>query len=307
MSLAFRPLAPALGIEVQGVDLRLPIDDAAFAKIEAEYNQNSLMLVRGQNLAEDQHVQFSQRFGELQIHIARAYLHPNYPEIFVLSNIIKDGKPVGIADAGQAWHADYCYVEIPCRGSLLYARKVPEREGERSYGDTIFASAGAAYEALSDDMKSRLEGLTVRQSYKYFYDGMLARGSSRLPLTKEQEAEVPPINHPVVLPHPITGRKAIYVNRCYSERINELDVEESDALLQELFAHVIKPEFCYRHRWEVGDLLMWDNYALQHLAVADYALPQERLMHRTTVMLGDDYARDFRITRTELMHAAAAS
>jgi taurine dioxygenase len=284
MALDFRPLTPAFGLEALGLDLSRPVDDATFLRIEDAFNRSSLLLVRGQRLTEEHHIAFSRRFGKLQDHVLKPYLSNQHPELLVVSNILENGRPIGIMDAGHEWHSDTSYTADPCRCSLLYSREIPAREGERSYGDTVFASAAAAYDALTEEEKRQLAPLTARHSYSWYYARMQAQGSKRPDLTEQQKRETPDVDHPVVRPHPITGRKAIYVNQSFTVRINELPEAESAALLKRLLAHVIKPEFTYRHRWEKGDLIIWDNPTSQHLAIADYKLPQRRLMHRTTVL-----------------------
>ncbi|GAA4334627.1 TauD/TfdA family dioxygenase [Pigmentiphaga soli] len=279
-----RALSPAIGIEVLGVDLSEELDAETFGEIERTFNGNGLLLFRNQKLTPGQHVALSRRFGRLQSHVLKPYLMEGHPELLVLSNILQDGKPIGIGDAGQYWHSDTSYTASPCRCSLLYSREVPAPEGDRTFGDTMFSSLTAAYEALDDAMKARLAPLTALHSYAKHYARMQAAGSKRPDLTEEQKREVPVVEHPVVRPHPITGRKAIYVNDGYTTEIVGLPKAESDELLDQLFEHTVKPEFTYRHKWQVGDLLIWDNWQSQHLAITDYKLPQRRLMNRTTVL-----------------------
>lgn len=288
MQLDLRPLNSSFGAEVAGIDLSTPLDSQTFERIEKAFDQHSLLLFRGQTLNENDHVALSRRFGTLQSHVLKPYLSNEHPELLVLSNIKENGQATGIGDAGQIWHADTSYVETPCRCSLLLGREIPEPEGDRTFGDTVFLSAAAAYDALPEEKKAALARLTAPHSFIHYYRLKQAQGSNRPDLTKEQESEVPPVDQPVVLRHPITGRKAIYVNPSYTTTINELPDAEGRALLDELFAHLVKPEFVYRHKWRPGDLVIWDNYATQHLAIGDYALPQRRLMHRTTVLLRDD-------------------
>jgi len=280
-----RPLALAIGAEVLDFDLMRDLDDASFAEIEAVFNERSLLLFRHQRLSEQQHVDLSRRFGPLQDHVLKPFLLPGQPHILRITNILDDdGKPLGIGDAGLFWHADTSYTANPCRCSLLYAIEVPARDGERSYGDTLFASLTAAYDALDDATQRRIATLSSEHSYGKHYARMQAAGSKRPDLTEEQKREVPKVVHPIVRPHPITGRKALFVNDGYTTHVPGLPADESDALVDALTHHTVRPEFTYRHRWQVGDLLIWDNNASQHLAVADYKLPQRRLMHRTTVL-----------------------
>jgi taurine dioxygenase len=287
MTIKVRPLAPAVGAEIVGFDLARDLDDESFAEIESVFNDRGLLLFREQQLSEQQHIELSKRFGTLQDHVLKPFLIPGYPQILRITNLLDDkGEPLGIGDAGLFWHSDTSYIAEPCRCSLLYSIEVPAREGERSYGDTMFSSLTAAYDALDEDTKARIAGLSSEHSFGKHYARMQAAGSKRPDLTEEQKREVPKVVHPIVRPHPITGRKALYVNDGYTTHVPGLDPKESDALVEQLTRHTVRPEFTYRHQWKAGDLLIWDNSSTQHLAIADYALPQRRLMHRTTVLAG---------------------
>jgi taurine dioxygenase len=272
---------PALGAQVTGVDLSRPVDDAAFQRILDIFHEHSVIFFRGQDLGPEAHIAFSRRFGELEIHVRKDCLRPGYPELFVVSNIIENGKPIGTRDAGEFWHSDLCYMREPSRGSLFYAREVPEREGV-AYGDTLFASACAAYDALPDDIKRRLAGLKAVHSYVKGYHRPRKSGP-RPELTEEQKRRTPDVEHPLVRTHPETGRKCLFVNEGYTQRIVGLPQAESDGLLEFLFAHITSSQFVYRHRWRAGDFLIWDNCAVQHRAMLDYELPLRRRMERTTL------------------------
>lgn len=272
-----------LGAEISGVDLTRPLDDTTFAEIERAFYDESVVVFRGQPITEEQHIAFSRRFGNLEVHVSGArYLHPRHPEIRINSNIIENGKPIGATDAGQYWHTDLSYMGAPSKCSLLYAVEVPMQDG-KPLGDTQFSSVTAAYDALSPSMKKRLEGLRAVHSYSHRYYKLTDAGKQRPPLTEEQKARTPDVEHPVVLTHPRTGRKCLFVNEGFTTHIVGMPEAESRALLAELFSHVRQPEFVYAHKWSVGDLLMWDNLSTQHFAVADYALPLRRKMQRTTV------------------------
>ncbi len=244
------------------------------------------MFFREQRLSEEQHIAFSRRFGELEIHIVKKYLLPGYPEILLISNIRNEnGEHIGLADAGFTWHSDTSYRRQPSRCSLLYAKEVPHRDGN-PLGDTIFANTIAAYEALPEAMKRRLAGLRAIHRYS---SRRRVDDSPRPKLTPAQLAETPDIAHPVVRTHPHTGRKALYITagECIGivfENGEGMPEDEALDLIAELDAHCVRPEFCYRHRWQVGDLIIWDNASAMHLAICDYALPERRLMHRTTVI-----------------------
>ena len=276
------PSGGALGAEITGVDLSSDIDEASFRRIEQAFANHSVVVFRNQTLSEEAHIAFSRRFGELEVHVGARYLHPRHPEIRVNSNIIENGKPIGATDAGQYWHTDLSYMAKPSKCSLLYALEVPVQDG-KALGDTLFVSAVAAYQALPNQMKERLHGLRAIHSYAYRYYQLTDAGQRRPELTAQQKAKAPDVSHPVVRTHEVTGKKCLFVNAGFTTAIEGMPDEESRQLLNELFAHVVRPEFMYRHHWAVGDLLMWDNTATQHFAVADYELPFRRKMQRTTV------------------------
>ena len=218
---------------------------------------------------------------ELEVHIVKKYLLAGYPEILLVSNIKNEAdEHIGLADAGFTWHSDVSYRQFPSRCSLLYAKEVPQRDGV-ALGDTVFANCVAAYEALPTAMKRRLKGLKAIHRYS---SRRRVANSPRPKLTQAQLDETPDIAHPVVRTHPFTRRKAIYVTAGECIGIEGMPEDEAVDLIAELDAHCVKPEFLYRHRWQVGDLVMWDNASAMHLAICDYALPERRLMHRTTVI-----------------------
>ena len=281
-----RSIDGRVGVEIHGVDLARGLDEATFRAIEKVYDRHPVVVIRDQELTPSQHVAFSRRFGELEIHVLRQYLLPGHPEILVLSNIVDEqGKLMGLADGGRVcvWHTDMSYLPKPPRGSILYAKEVPVEDG-KPLGDTLFADTTAAYEALSPDMKKKLEGLNAIHRMTKGYDATANSSGARLAYTPEQRKDNPERAHPVVRTHPASGRKCIYLNQLCVVGIEGLSDDESEPLLQELYEHCTRPEFVYRHRWRKGDLVMWDNCAAQHLATMDYALPLRRLMHRTTLV-----------------------
>jgi len=280
MAIPVRKSEAACGAEIV-FDLSRPIDEAAFRELEGLFHDNIMVFFRDQRLSEDQHIAFSRRFGELEIHIVKKYLLPGYPEILLISNVRNEaGEHIGLADAGFTWHTDTSYRRRPSRCSLLYAKEVPERNGT-VLGDTVFANTVAAYDALPEAMKRRLAGLKAIHRY-----AMRRRieNSPRPKLTAAQLAETPDILHPIVRTHPSTGKKALYVTAGECIGIDGMPEDEALDLIAELDAFCVRPEFCYRHRWRVGDLVLWDNASAMHLAICDYALPERRLMHRTTVI-----------------------
>ena len=285
MPIPLRKSDAALGAEIV-FDLSQPIDDRTFAEIERLFHENIIVFFRDQRLSNEQHIDFSRRFGELEIHIVKKYLLPGYPEILLVSNIKNEaGEHIGLADAGFTWHTDTSYRKRPSRCSLLYAKEVPYRDG-KPLGDTVFANTIAAYEALPEAMKRRLAGLKAIHRYAM---RRRVENSPRPKLTAAQLAETPDIAHPIVRTHPYTGKKALYITAGECIGIvsgNGEFMPEDEALdvIAELDTHCVRPEFCYRHRWQIGDLVMWDNASAMHLAICDYAFPERRLMHRTTVI-----------------------
>ena len=273
----------ACGAEIE-FDLSRELDRDTFAEIERAFHDNIVVVFRGQTLSNERHIEFSRRFGPLEIHIVKKYLLPGYPEILLISNI-RDaaGEHIGLADAGFTWHTDTSYRKQPSRCSLLYAKEVPHGEDGQPLGDTLFANTIAAYEALPQAMKRRLDGLKAIHRYS---SRRRIEGSPRPKLSRAQLDETPDIAHPIVRTHPYTGRKSLYVTAGECVGIEGMPEDEALDLIAELDAHCVRPEFLYRHKWREGDLLMWDNAASMHLAVCDYALPQRRLMHRTTVIGG---------------------
>jgi len=265
-----------IGAFVDGVALA-DIDDASFAQIRNLLNERAVVKVRGQHLSQADQVKFARRFGELQRIFIKEAASQEYPELFVVSNIIENGRPIGSTDAGKFWHTDGAYLPKPHSASMLYAIEVPTRDGV-AVGDTFFAGMGPAYDALPPETKRRIEGLRAVHSLLYRYGDKT--GSADM---AKRALEFPPASHPLVIAHPATGRKHLYLSEGYTTHIEGLPKDESDALVAELCEHVVRPEFLYRHSWSPGDLVIWDNLATLHRATFDYALPQRRLMRRATV------------------------
>ena len=270
----------ALGAEIV-TDLSADIDETTFKEIEDAFHDNIVVVFRNQRLSNERQIAFSRRFGELEVHIIKTYLLPDYPEILLVSNIRNDNdEHIGLADAGFTWHSDVSYRKHPSRCSLLYAIEVPEKDG-KTLGNTIFANTVAAYDSLPQTMKTWLTG---RRAIHRYSERMRVANSPRPKLTAAQLAETPDVAHPIVRTHPFTGRKSLYVTKGECIGIEGVPDDEARPVIEHLHDHCIRPEFQYRHKWQVGDLLMWDNATAMHLAICDYALPQRRLMHRTTVI-----------------------
>jgi taurine dioxygenase len=279
------PSGSVLGARIEGVDLSRALQESEVEEIIQSIGRYGVLCFPRQRLTAQQHKDFAARFGELEINVASgAYQEPGIPEVMILSNIVKDGKPIGLADAGQDWHTDMSYSRTIAFANVLYALKVPRRNG-KTLGATEFSSMQAAYEGLPQELKTRLDGTTVLHDFNKFWDKMRnEKGSKRPPLTEAQKKAKPPVSHPIFLTHPITGRKVLYANPGYSMRINELPQEESDEILAFLFEHQLKPEYRYRHEWAEGDLLMWENFGTIHNAIADYGPEEHRLVKRCQVM-----------------------
>ena len=276
-SFEIRPFNAVLGAEIVGIDLARPLNDADFARVHRAHLDHGVLVFRDQQLTPEQHIAFSRRFGELQIHVLRQFLLAGHLEIFIIANVIENGQPVGLGDAGKFWHSDLSYKDIPSLGSMLYAQELPA-EG----GDTLFASQQAAYDTLPAELKKLLEGKRAAHSYVARYNDEVFAGVQRPTLTAEQLAEVKPAIHPVVRTHPETGRKGLFVNENFTTHILDLPADESRDLLKELYAHSARPEFIYRHQWQANDLVFWDNRALIHLATGCPSHLRRR-MHRTTI------------------------
>lgn len=269
------PTGAALGAEICGVNLAQPLDAAAFAMIEQAYNEHGVIFFRDQHITPLQQVEFTRRFGEIEFNVfGERWSVPGSPEIVVVSNATEDGRPVGVKRAGENWHSDMCYSARPPRGTMLYAFEVPKLFG-LILGDTEFASTAAAWDALPEPVKQRIDGLRATFDFS---------GRKRaFPPTKAETDRYPPVKHPIVRTHPFTGRKCLYVMRDDCTAIEGMETEEAEAMIAALADHIVKPAFIYRHQWRPGDLLMWDNCTVQHRAIQDYDLPQRRLMHRTTM------------------------
>lgn len=280
--LDIKPTDAALGAEIRGVDLSKTVDDATLRAIENALHDHEVVFFRDQHISPEQHVAFSRRFGELEKHVRVECCKPGFPEIFVVSNVIENGKPIGTQDAGLFWHSDLAYMAEPSRGSLFYAHEVPHDDAGKPLGDTLFASTTAAWQALPDDIKEIVARRRAVTSYAkgYYRD---RESGPRPPLTEAQKARTPDVEHPIMRSHPWTRKPCLFVNEGYTASIAGLAPEESERVLNLLFEHVSRPEFIYRHQWRAGDFLIWDNCSTQHKAMFDYALPRRRRMERTTL------------------------
>ena len=280
--LNIRPTSAAVGADIRGIDLAQPLDEQTFRTIEDALHEHEVVFFRDQKLTPEQHIIFSQRFGEMELHLRKDCCKPGYPEIFVVSNVIENGKPIGTQDAGLFWHSDLAYMAVPSRGSLFYALEVPHDDSGKPLGDTLFASTTAAWNTPSESIKSIVAGRRAVTSYAkgYYRD---RNSGPRPPLTEAQKARTPDVEHPIMRTHPYTKKPCLFINEDYTARIADLPQQESDSVLNLLSEHVSRPEFVYSHQWRAGDFLIWDNCSTQHRAVFNYALPHRRRMERTTL------------------------
>ena len=267
-----------IGAEISDIDLAQPLPAEEFGRVEAAFNAAGVVSFPKQHLDEEQLVAFARRFGEVERIFLKHYAHPRYPEIMYVSNIKENGRDIGHADAGSVWHTDMSYTARPPRATILYALEVPTENGV-ALGDTHFSSAAAAYDSLPAETQRRIANLrSIHQ-----VAGRRARtgtGQADQALRREQPAVV----HPIVRIHPHTGRKCLYVSKGECEGIEGMPTDEALALIDELADHIVESRFHHTHRWQVRDVLMWDNCTVQHLASFDYQWPQHRrLMQRVTV------------------------
>ena len=265
-----RPLSPALGAEIIGIDLRQPLDERTSAQLREAWHENLVILLRNQHLSEDDQVRFAETFGPPAVIHTPQFATKN-PAVMLISNIRQDGKLIGaLPDGEMHFHSDQCYQERPAMASMLYAIEVPSKGG-----NTLFANAYMAYATLPAEIKRRIDGRRALNAYDY--DTAATKRGTKI------ADGVPYYAHPVVRTHPATGRKALYVNRLMTVRIEDMPEEESNELLGFLFDHQEQRQFIYEHVWRVGDLLMWDNRCALH-ARTDFSADERRLMRRVTIL-----------------------
>ena len=257
----FQPLCPGFGLEAHDVDIARSLADAEFAAIERAFYAGQVLVLRGQSLTPAQFAAFARRLGPPQPHVIDQFHHPEDPNILILSNVKKDGKPTGLQDAGSYFHTDYSYLQVPARATTLYSIVVPKKGG-----DTLFANQQAAYDDLPEAMKKRIEPLYGIHHYGNRHDTDDASRTAASPLTDEQKAKMPLITHKIARPHPVTGRKSLYAVTGSSFGIVGMPEDEARALLDELAAHSTKPAYQLRFKYGVGDIVVWDNAALLHSA-----------------------------------------
>lgn len=275
-SLCITPLSVATGAECTSVDLKDLSDDEWERMLEA-YHRYSLLVVRDQSLPKGDQITFSKRFGDLELPIRKDYIGTDYAELHVVTNVDATGKPnntKGLENPGNFyWHTDASYMKEPASTTLLYAIDIPE-----TGGDTNFANMHAAYDALSSATKERIRGLRAVHSWE-----QSRYNSGSRPASEEEKRLAPPVAHPLVRTHPDTGRPALYLGN-HTSHIEGMAIPEGRALLQELLEHTTQPQFVYRHKWRVGDIVIWDNRSLLHKASDDFDMNNcPRVLHRTVV------------------------
>ncbi len=273
-----------LGATVHGLDLSQPMDDGAFRVVLGALGQHGVLRIPGQSIDAAALKAFASRFGTLEVNVANTFQEPGHPEVMILSNMVRDGKPVGLSDAGQDWHTDMSYSREIAFANVLHGIIIPHRDG-KPLGGTEFASMYAAHDDLPADVRARLEGATATHDFNKFWEEMRRRpGSARAPLTEEQRRRKPPVSHLILMTHPITGRRVLYANPGYAMRIDGWDAQESDNMLAYLFQHQLQPQYRYVHRWTAGDVLIWDDLCTLHNAWPDYGPDKHRLIKRCQVM-----------------------
>lgn len=269
MTIEIRPITPNLGAEIFGADINNSVD---IDDIKQAFADHSVVAIRGLDLSPDDHLAFARHWGKINVN---RFFTPvdGYPEI---ATVLKEADQT--AAIGEAWHTDHSYDQVPAMGSMLYARETPDVGG-----DTAFASQHAAYMALSDGMKTMLEGLNAWHSSRHAFGAHLAGEEAHADgrLGNEDKATQDAL-HPVVITHPLSGKKCLYVNGDFTTHFDGWTREESQPLLNQLYAHCSRADFTCRVRWEPGTLGIWDNRATQHMAINDYP-GKRRLMHRITI------------------------
>lgn len=277
MTISVTPLSPAIGAEIGGVDLARPLDDATFDAVHAAWMDHLVVVFRGQRLTDTQLEQFSARLGVLDrkpVYTDDVLDTTTSDYVCVISNVKVGGKSIGDLGDGEAvWHMDMTYNDVPPMASALYALEVPP-----TGGDTGFANMYRAYEALPPELKSRVASLKAKHDATFNSAGGLRRGMTP---TNDPRLSAGAV-HPLVRTHPVTGRNALFLGRRNNAYIVGLELEESEALLNQLWAHASQPQFNWHHQWRKGDLLLWDNRCVMHRRDA-FDPAARRVMHRTQV------------------------
>jgi taurine dioxygenase len=271
----------SLGARLSGVDLRC-VNSEEFAVIERALYTRGALAISDQSLTPAQMKAFCARVGPLHRNETSPYIDPVHAEIMILSNMRLHDKPLGAVDAGQDWHTDMAYNQLPGKATALHGVEVPMRDGQ-ALGDTQFSDMHAAFAALPADVKHDIDGAWAIHDFSKYYDAARRKNGMRPELTAEQRAKRPPARHPLVGRHPYTGLPFLYANPGYIIGIEGMDARKSEELLNFLYAFQTRPEFVYRNRWRKGDVLIWDNLATIHKASSDYAAHESRYMLRAQI------------------------
>lgn len=266
-----RELRPGFGVEITDLDIAVA-DSATRAAVVDAFSKHGAVLLRGQKMNPDDLIKYLSAFGELEGHTQTQFTLPGYPNIFILSNREENGRPIGAHNDGVGWHTDFSYKDKPVKCTMLYAIEVPP-EGS----DTILADGCAAYEALDAAKKEQLNDLVLHHSYKHFMETRQYGGTK---LSKEMEAENPDVFHPLIRVHPIDGRRALWVSTGTVKEIVGMANPQGLELIEELVEFMTQDQFTYRHKWQVGDLLVWDNRCTLHTGTLYDDTRYIRTMHR---------------------------
>lgn len=272
----FEALTPHIGSLAHGIDVSKPVPPAVMTRLRRELADRSVIVLRDQSLTPEQLIAVSRDFGPLEKHVLSNFCLPDHPEIFVVSNIIEDGRHIGAHGGSKQYHSDLSYLPEPSMGSLFYCLECPEDGGE-----TAFASMFAAFDALPEDRKKWLAERDGVHDYVWNYER--AHLQNRAPLTEEQKAKTPPVLHPSVRTHPENGRPALFISEVFTRSFEGEDEAESQALIHELMEFAAQPAFVYAHKWRSGDLIIWDNRSAVHKAMPFDEANTRRRMHRTTI------------------------
>jgi taurine dioxygenase len=256
-----KKLGRDFALEASGVDLARPLSDGAFREIEEAFFAGQLLVFRAQKLTAREFLGFARRFGPPEPHVVDQFHHPEYADILILSNVVRDGKPAGLADAGTYFHTDYSYLEMPARATMLYSIQVP-----KVGGDTLFANQYAAYDGLPDSLKKKIENLVALHHYGNRDDLEETSRTAASLLTEEQKRRLQWVRHPVARRHPVTGRAALYAVSGSSFGIEGMPEDEAVDLLDALKHHATQEKYQLRLEYGVGDVVIWDNASLLHSA-----------------------------------------
>jgi taurine dioxygenase len=279
-SIAVRPLHPALGAEVRGIDMGRPVDPTTFQAVHDAWMRHLVLVFPGQHITDAQHVEFTRNFGEPEIFHQKIIRSSRAPEIFRVSNVDDDGilmppdhPTVQQVSLAQHWHTDSSYRTVPCTGALLHGVEV-----SRTGGETQFTNMYLVWEELPETLKRQVQGRRAQHDF-----GHLHTLAKLKPLTEEEKAAMPPVWQPMVRKHPVTGRVSLYISPIYNDAVEGMDTVQARQLISDLTEFAAEPRFVYRHRWEPDDILLWDNRCTMHQVTPHDPL-ERRVMHRTTIV-----------------------